>query len=775
LYVGTEEKVTISWAPGDAPFPGEVEWYIKEEAPEKEKYVWLEESGEANSIILQPCSPGVCTLVARVRVEELDRDRYEELETKLNLTYMPVEQLTFDPPEYTFEKTGGMYKLIKLNILPEDMPMDGFDMMITNPRVIGTDGFWGKSVQIISLEPGTSEVVITRDGEELGRMTVKVLQDEITEIKPESHYLEVYKGKTGEMRIIPDFPQVAKPGYLDWTVKKGAENIEMVVSEDAWSASFTGLQKGEATIEVNGGFRISTSFKVYVLEADVEKVVLDSDSYTVNMNRPLQIFPSTLPMDFEDTRFSYTLSNSNIAEIITDEEGSVYISPKALGETKMKVALEKNPLLYATATVKVIAEKPLTSLTIEGENHPTISMSEGESKELILDMAPVDATDAVFRWSTDASESHLIMTPSADTKSVNIEALRGGTYLVSATALDGSGLVATAKIVVNRVNPESISIENNDGEIRLGEENHTLKAKILPENASETLLTWSVGDSSVLSIEELSNDEVKIIPQSVGTAVVSVMMCEEPWLFDIVVIKVLEKESEIKIESLALDKEEVEIVEGWSDIVTALFPGENIHPELVWEIEDSSVADIAVYPLTNSVKVVGLTPGESMLTVSYAGLTARCKVKVLERPARVLTMLLDDDFITLGSEGAVASFDYDHEELGRPEVRWHSDDETVARIEDLGDGTVRIVPVGEGSCVIRVEDAEDSNSGDSRRITVGAVSSIDSIYGENKVYDLFDITGCVIRLGISSDELKGLAPGIYILRNGKERKRVIVK
>ncbi|MDE5869512.1 MAG: leucine-rich repeat domain-containing protein, partial [Muribaculaceae bacterium] len=109
VYVGMEKKITIGWAPDDAPFPGDVEWYIKENIPGKDQVAWLLESDEANSIIVQPTSPGVCTLVARVRVEELDKDRYEELETKFNITYMPVEQLTFDPPEYTFEKTGGIY------------------------------------------------------------------------------------------------------------------------------------------------------------------------------------------------------------------------------------------------------------------------------------------------------------------------------------------------------------------------------------------------------------------------------------------------------------------------------------------------------------------------------------------------------------------------------------------------------------------------------------------------------------------------------------------
>ena len=110
-------------------------------------------------------------------------------------------------------------------------------------------------------------------------------------------------------------------------------------------------------------------------------------------------------------------------------------------------------------------------------------------------------------------------------------------------------------------------------------------------------------------------------------------------------------------------------------------------------------------------------------------------------------------------------------------MEWYSDDETVARIEEMEDGCVRIIPVGEGSCTIRVEDASDAGVCDSRRITVGSVSSVSEIsaYGELTRYDLFDMAGRVIRLDVTVNEVKNLTPGIYILRTDEKVRRIVVK
>lgn len=860
VYVNCPREVEIRWTPDDAPFPGDLEWYIKEEEPGKEKIVRLEQSEKPERIILNPLKPGICTLVAKIRIEEADKDVYKELETKLNISYVQIEKFIFEPEEYIFESGGGIEKTIKVRTVPENVPMeDIYYYVLDGYNTVDIVYWYEKFLRLISLRPGKTEVIAMRGDEELGRMTVKVKNSEVTEIEPEKPFLEIYKGRSGEMRIVPDFPDLAVQGALTWTVKSGSENVEMTVSEDTWSASFKGVRKGEANITVNGGRGLDTSFKVFVNDGDIERVVLDRDSYTLHMNSDLRIIPSTEPMDYENTGFVYTFSDPEVAEIKESEDG-VFLSPKEIGKTVLKVVLDSNPMFYATAEVTVMAEVPLTELTIEGENHPTIDMREGEERDLMLEIAPLNATDAIFRWSTDASESRLSLTPSEDTRSVRIEALKAGSYLLSATALDGSGLVATAKINVSRVNPESISIEKIGGDLNLNDASRTLKAKILPENASETILAWSVADPEILTIEEITDDEVRIVPKAVGTTVVSVMMCEEPWLFDLAVIKVIKDNSAVSvgiaedritmvmgesphqltpviepadmdwsylvwsssdesvvtvdengvvtpvgvgtavvtlraeddpdligrctvvvspmvIDSLGLNKEEVEIIEGWSDIVKAVFPNENVHPELEWSVSEPDIVLITPHLLTNAVKIEALQAGECILSVRYGGLSSECKVKVMERPAHVITLLLEEDFIDIDSEGVVASFGYDHEELGCPEVEWYSDDETVARIEEMEDGCVRIIPVGEGSCTIRVEDASDAGVYDSRRITVGSVSSVSEIsaYGELTRYDLFDMAGRVIRLDVTVNEVKNLIPGIYILRTDEKVRRIVVK
>ncbi|MDE7414197.1 MAG: leucine-rich repeat protein [Muribaculaceae bacterium] len=855
-YVGAEKEISISWMPEEAPFPGKVEWYIKEQDPDKFAIADLTPSAKPESVIVEGYLPGEYTLVARVRVEKEDKDEYVELESPLVIEYCPME-VVFKYPEYTFSGPR-IDKWFGVSTIPEGVPMNDVWFVSSNPEVAIIWEQWGEGMWVMSSSPGTTDVYAMRNDEVLGKMTIRVQADRITSIKCDKDFLEICPGNSSTMSIIPDEPDFANPGDLTWTVKSGSEHVEMEVSEDTWSASFKGISTGEAVVEVKYNYEIKTTFKVYVIDGDVERVITDSESYTVRMNNDLEIFPSTAPVVFPATAYTYTIKDEEIAQIIENEEGQAFIHPLSIGKTELRVSLAANPDLFATADIEVIAETPLTEILIEGQRHPMIEMMEGEIKELSLSIDPLDASDARFRWSTDASAAQLQMEPSDDSQKVTIEALKSGRYLLSATALDGSGLTATAEISVGRIEPVSVKIIQPENDIIVGDDSQSFKAVIDPENASETLLAWNVSDENILTLEEISNDEVRIHPHASGTTVVFVMMTQDPWLMDMAVVKVWNKDeirsisfaeedlmlgmggapykltpvvapadaeiplliwestnenvaivdengyvsavapgstvirvkvadnpeltatckvmvSAMKIEDLSLDKEEVEIVEGWSEIVTASFSNTEAYPELKWSVSDPDIAEITAYPFTNGVRVEGLMPGECELKVICEGLTAVCKVIVLPRPPRNIAIRMPAEYLALGSPGMEATIDYDHEELGRPDVVWSSSNESVARIEDMGDGTVRIIPVNAGECEIRVEETDLPDSYDVRGITVGYTTGVSGIFTDDDAeYDLFDINGRVLRLGAKVSEIKQLTPGIYLLRRGDEMIKIII-
>ncbi len=81
--------------------------------------------------------------------------------------------------------------------------------------------------------------------------------------------------------------------------------------------------------------------------------------------------------------------------------------------------------------------------------------------------------------------------------------LEAGTATITATALDGSGVKATCKISVSDgiTKAESVTLSTTNTTIQLGS-TKTLKATVLPENASMRTVTWKSSNPDVATVDE---------------------------------------------------------------------------------------------------------------------------------------------------------------------------------------------------------------------------------------------------------------------------------
>lgn len=133
------------------------------------------------------------------------------------------------------------------------------------------------------------------------------------------------------------------------------------------------------------------------------------------------------------------------------------------------------------------------------------------------------------------------------------------------------------------VKPKDVSIDNLISQIRLGDI-YKLEAKVVPENATYTILQYETSNPEILTV----NDDGNLIANSIGNATISIKDYKGNLLkeFEIEVTK-------IPVEKITLDDKEVTLGKGQTYILNAkVEPVEATYTDIEWESSDTSVIKI---------------------------------------------------------------------------------------------------------------------------------------------------------------------------------------
>jgi len=138
----------------------------------------------------------------------------------------------------------------------------------------------------------------------------------------------------------------------------------------------------------------------------------------------------------------------------------------------------------------------------------------GESLQIAAKVLPENATNATLKWKITPEN---ILKPTAAPG--QFTALQVGEALVRAEAADGSGITAECKVVVKPRLVQAISLKLEKDTVAVGE-HFTVTADVLPKNATNSTLQWSVSDPLLLkhlgagSFEALKTGSATITAQA---------------------------------------------------------------------------------------------------------------------------------------------------------------------------------------------------------------------------------------------------------------------
>lgn len=247
------------------------------------------------------------------------------------------------------------------------------------------------------------------------------------------------------------------------------------------------------------------SYRIYFYYTHKEPETIEITSIEISIpeleietNKPIEISTIIEPSNYNTSNLQWISSNP---EIIIVENG--IITALAEGESTIYV-INDNGIKSNEILVHSIVK--IKEITLSKE---TLEIDVGKSETLLATIMPENATNKNLIWKSSNEDIAKV------DENGNVIGNNVGECIVSVSSED-ENLVAECKIKVNAIQINSLSLDENNVTLGVGQE-YLLIGSVSPSNATYKTFTWSSSNSDVLTV---NNGKIKAISE--GNAVVTI-------------------------------------------------------------------------------------------------------------------------------------------------------------------------------------------------------------------------------------------------------------
>ncbi len=336
-------------------------------------------------------------------------------------------------------------------------------------------------------------------------------------------------------------------------------------------------------------------------------------------------------------------------------------------------------------------------------NKTILSLTEGDTEILSATIQPENATNKDLIWSS--SNVNI-----AKVENGKVTAKNAGTAKIKVSNKDNT-VSAECNVTVMEKAPveipmKKIEVNKLTLKMKVGDK-ETIVAKILPENATEKDIFWSVTNGkSKIKVVTVENGTITALNK--GTAVVSVSNKSKKVItkISVTVLEADNKNEEVKITKLNMNKPSLNLKIGEKEtLIASILPSNATNKELIWTSSDTSIVTV------ENGKVSAVGKGEAIITVTNKDGTieAKSNIKVLEVsdeeiPLKKIVINRTEMSLYVGNEQLlVASLIPGN--TTDTEVYWSSSNEKVAKVEEG-----RVIATGIGGAVITITNKDKTVS-----------------------------------------------------------------
>ena len=265
--------------------------------------------------------------------------------------------------------------------------------------------------------------------------------------------------------------------------------IWKLVSGNAISLSNTGViqakKVGEALVraETADGSGITAECKVVVKPRLVQTISLNSTKKDLLVGESFALTATAMPENATNRNVIWKLVSGDAISL----SNTGVIQAKKVGEALVRAEAVDGSGVSAECKV-VVKPRLVQSISLNATQKNLII---GDSFTLTATLSPENATNRNVIWKLVSGNAISLSNTGV------IQAKKVGEALVRAEAADGSGITAECKVVVKPRLVQAISLKLEKDTVAVGE-HFTVTADVLPKNATNSTLQWSVSDPLLL-------------------------------------------------------------------------------------------------------------------------------------------------------------------------------------------------------------------------------------------------------------------------------------
>ena len=297
-------------------------------------------------------------------------------------------------------------------------------------------------------------------------------------------------------------PENATNATLKWKITP-----ENILKPTAAPGQFTAQQVGEALVraEAADGSGVSAVCKVVVKPRLVQAISLNATQKDLIIGDAFTLTATLSPENATNRNVVWKLVSGDAISL----SNTGVIQAKKVGEALVRAeAVDGSGI---TAECKVVVKPRLVqSLSLNATQKELIV---GDAFSLTATAMPENATNHNVIWKLVNGDAISLSNTGV------IQAKKVGEALVRAEAADGSGVSAVCKVVVKPRLVQAISLKLEKDTVAVGE-HFTVTADVLPKNATNSTLQWSVSAPLLLkhlgagSFEALKTGSATITAQA---------------------------------------------------------------------------------------------------------------------------------------------------------------------------------------------------------------------------------------------------------------------
>lgn len=570
---------------------------------------------------------------------------------------IPVSSVEFD---YDFvEVNPGAEVALSVIVLPENAT-DKSLVWTSSDETVATV----KDGVVKGIKSGQAEITVkTVDGGFTDKCTVNIAVH-IQKVQLDKTSLELEVGQ--QSVLTPVFiPADATNKSVIW---KTSDSNVADVSEGVVTAKNVG--DAVITVEtVSGHLTATCAVKVKPKYYPVVSIKISEYKTNILLGETYK-FAATLNPSFA-TDPTYTWSSTNTEVLTVDQDGVV--TAVNLGTADIVVtSTDGNKTDKCTVTVD-----PVPVESVEIVEHVTV-LTEGETHQFTATVAPSNATDPSYTWSSSNPE---VLTVD---KNGMVTAVKPGTADIVVTTTDGKKTdKCTVTVKPQFVSVESVKIVTSPSGLKMNVgASFKFDAKITPDDADDKTVTWSSSNKDVLTIDEEGN--AKAIAE--GEAVIVVTTNDGAKTDDVTITVEVPHVAVSSVEFVDLPvKNKMKVGDSFT-FTSKVLPENATDKSVVWKSTDDRIISI-----DSNGKATAIAPGSASISVTTTdgAKTAKTLINVVnvgsEIPVSEVTLVSENGLDEV-RHGKTLQLIPNYTPIGSfpGESKWYSNNTSLATVDENG-------------------------------------------------------------------------------------------